>query len=363
MKKLLVLVVAAAVIGIVISRGRQPSLPAAQTGDDPGAVRPGAIAQVDASEVQAPQAAPVAVAPAEPAPAAPSPAEAEPQRLAQRPQEHPALTAPPLLSAMMRLPVRPAASPAPVPAPAPAAEGPSPTLDVLGRAQSLLKAGKRAEARDLLTPLYLQARGQRAAQLRRVLDAISAELVFNPRCTEGATVHVVAPGEVGVRIARRYGVNWGMIARINGMDKDAILHVGQKLKVLEGTPSIVVHRGEFRLTLLWNGAYVKEYSIGIGKAESPTPDGEFVVEDLVVRAPWTNPQGGIVKYGEPDYPLGERWMGFQDEPGANGLGIHGTNEEASIGTMCSNGCLRMHNADVLELYDFMTVGAHVTIEE
>ncbi len=353
MKKLLVLVVAAAVIGIVISRGRQPSLPAAQTGDDPSVARPGAFAHADASEVPAPQ----------PAPAAAVPAEAEPPRLAQdEPAPH-AISAPPLLSAMMRLPARPAAVPPPAAAPTPAVEGPSPATDALLRAQALLKAGKRAEARDLLTPLYLQASGRRAAQLRRVLDAISAELVFDPRCTEGATIHVVAPGEVGVRIARHYGVNWGMIARLNGMDKDAILHVGQKLKVLEGKPGIVVRKGEFRLTLLWNGAYVKEYAIGIGRADSPTPDGEFVVKDLVVQAPWTNPQGGIVKYGDPDYPLGERWMGFQNEPGANGLGIHGTNEEHSIGTQCSNGCLRMHNADVMELYDFVVPGTHVTIEE
>ncbi len=31
--------------------------------------------------------------------------------------------------------------------------------------------------------------------------------------------------------------------------------------------------------------------------------------------------------------------------------------------MCSSGCLRMHNADVLELYDFVVPGTKVTIED
>lgn len=354
MKKLLVLVVAAAVIGMVISRDRRPAPPAAQTADDPAVARPDATAHADAAQVQASQPAP---APA----AAPAPNE-EPKVAQKAPEPHAAPT-PPLLSAMTLLAGRASSAPAAASAPAPAVQSPPADTDALLKARSLLKAGKRVEARALLTPLYLQATGRRAQQLRRALDAISAELIFNPRCTEGATIHVVAPGEVGVRIARHYGVNWGMIARLNGMRKDAILHVGQKLKVLTGKPSIIVRKKEFRLTLLWNGAYVKEYAIGTGAADTPTPNGEFVIQDMVVRAPWTNPQGGIVKYGQPDYPLGERWMGFRDEPGANGLGIHGTNDESSIGTMCSSGCLRMHNADVLELYDFVVPGTRVTIED
>ncbi len=304
MKKLLVLVVAAAVIGMVISRDRQPAPSAAQTADDPAIARPGAMAHADATEVQASQPAP---APA----AAPAPAE-EPKVAQTAPEPH-AVATPPLLSAMTLLGNRTQAAPAA--APVPVADSHPTDVDALLKAQALLKAGKRVEARALLTPLYLQATGQRATQLRRALDAISAELVFNPRCTEGAIIHVVAPGEVGVRIAKQFGVNWGMIARLNGMEKNAILHVGQKLKVLRGKPSIVVHRKEFRLTLLWNGAYVKEYAIGTGTADSPTPNGQFVVEDMVVRAPWTNPQGGIVKYRRAGLPAGRALDGLPQRAG------------------------------------------------
>jgi len=344
----------AAVVGIVISRGREPSeVPAA----DEAAVQAAAIVHTEPAQqlitCPAPQpqqqAAPVAdAAPAaedeapEPAPKNEPPAEAKPL----------------LLSAVTLLPVKAPATPSSAPE-----AGPPPSLDALVQAQSLLKAGKRVEARRLLTPLYLEARGQRAAQFRTVLDAISRELVFNPRCLEGATVHVVAAGETLTRIGKQYGVNWRMIARLNGMQPDGMLRLGQKLKVLEGEPSMVIRRDEFRLVLLWNGAYVKEYPIGIGKEETPTPTGQFVVDTLLVKPRWYRPGGGVVEYGEESNPLGERWIGFADEPGASGIGIHGTNDEASIGTRCSNGCVRLRNADVVELYDFVREGTRVVITE
>ncbi|MDH5485676.1 MAG: L,D-transpeptidase [Gammaproteobacteria bacterium] len=43
--------------------------------------------------------------------------------------------------------------------------------------------------------------------------------------------------------------------------------------------------------------------------------------------------------------------------------IHGTNEEDSIGTPASHGCIRMRNEDVIELYDAVDVDCLVTIEE
>lgn len=43
--------------------------------------------------------------------------------------------------------------------------------------------------------------------------------------------------------------------------------------------------------------------------------------------------------------------------------IHGTNDEAGIGRPGSHGCIRMKNADVLELYSLVSVGTQVWIEE
>ena len=41
--------------------------------------------------------------------------------------------------------------------------------------------------------------------------------------------------------------------------------------------------------------------------------------------------------------------------------IHGTNHEDEIGQPASHGCIRMRNADVAELFDFVEIGTAVTI--
>ena len=44
------------------------------------------------------------------------------------------------------------------------------------------------------------------------------------------------------------------------------------------------------------------------------------------------------------------------------FGTHGPNKPASIGSAVSHGCIRMHNADVEELYARVPVGSRVLIE-
>lgn len=43
--------------------------------------------------------------------------------------------------------------------------------------------------------------------------------------------------------------------------------------------------------------------------------------------------------------------------------IHGTNHEDEIGTPASIGCIRMRNADVMDLYRQVEIGSEVLIEE
>jgi L,D-transpeptidase YbiS len=43
--------------------------------------------------------------------------------------------------------------------------------------------------------------------------------------------------------------------------------------------------------------------------------------------------------------------------------IHGTHDETDIGTPASHGCIRMRNADVIELFDLVAPGTRVDIDE
>mgnify|MGYP002683388506 CR=1 FL=1 len=48
-------------------------------------------------------------------------------------------------------------------------------------------------------------------------------------------------------------------------------------------------------------------------------------------------------------------------PAGQKYGIHGTDEPESIGSHASGGCVRLHNADVIRLYDQVSVGTAVEI--
>ena len=61
------------------------------------------------------------------------------------------------------------------------------------------------------------------------------------------------------------------------------------------------------------------------------------------------------------------WLDGLDEHNANTrdrfIYIHGTKHEDKIGNPASHGCVRMRNADVIELFDLVDEGAAVVIEE
>jgi lipoprotein-anchoring transpeptidase ErfK/SrfK len=227
--------------------------------------------------------------------------------------------------------------------------------------EALLAAGKRVPARKLLSDLYWRGDTKTRESAQAILERMNKEMVFNPRNTEGAKVHAVQQGEVLATIAKKYGVNWRMIARLNNIQPDSgFIRVGQPLKVLPGQQRILVDQSDFTLALFIDGHFIKQYRVGLGK-DGKTPMGEFVIEQMLIQPDWYPPEGGVIKYGEKGHVIGERWIGFKNQPGATGIGIHGTSEPQTIGAYCSNGCIRMNNEDVIELYDFVSPGTRVTI--
>ena len=61
------------------------------------------------------------------------------------------------------------------------------------------------------------------------------------------------------------------------------------------------------------------------------------------------------------------WLDGLDEHNTNTrdrfIYIHGTKHEDKIGNPASHGCVRMRNADVIELFDLVDEGASVVVEE
>jgi hypothetical protein len=116
---------------------------------------------------------------------------------------------------------------------------------------------------------------------------------------------------------------------------------------------ILVSRETFTLRLYKKLKLVKTYPIAVGRAGLDTPAGLYDIDDkqvnpswYVPNSPWAGALAGRVIPPGPDDPIKARWMGFYD-----GAGIHGTDEDWSIGSAASHGCIRMHIWDVEDLYD------------
>lgn len=120
---------------------------------------------------------------------------------------------------------------------------------------------------------------------------------------------------------------------------------------------IMINLPSYTLEYYENNNLVKKYPIAIGKPSTPTPRGLYKIQDKEVNPCWYPPdkKGYTVPSG-PDNPLGYRWMGFEFN-----YGIHGTNAPWSIGSAVSNGCVRMYEEDVEELFDHIQYNTPVSI--
>lgn len=125
----------------------------------------------------------------------------------------------------------------------------------------------------------------------------------------------------------------------------------------KGLARIIINIPSCTLELYKNNTLVREYPVGVGKPSTPTPIGKFFVTEKEVNPCWYPPGKDYVVPSGPDNPLGYRWMGF-----APLYGIHGTNAPWSIGFAVSNGCVRMQEADVEELFELIDCETPVFIE-
>jgi lipoprotein-anchoring transpeptidase ErfK/SrfK len=126
---------------------------------------------------------------------------------------------------------------------------------------------------------------------------------------------------------------------------------------------VVVNRPAFRLTVYEHLKPKKTFTVAVGRAGLETPAGLYHVEDKQVNPSWHVPNsawagdlaGKVIPPGPQD-PIKARWLGIY-----NGAGIHGTDELGSLGTAASHGCIRMAIPDVIQVYDWVPLGAPVFI--
>lgn len=124
------------------------------------------------------------------------------------------------------------------------------------------------------------------------------------------------------------------------------VHTARDSQTQGRNPSVEIRIDTNRpvLKLYRRGVLYKRYDVALGKPSTPSPIGKWKVVDK--QKNWG---GGF----------GTRWLGLNVPWGT--YGIHGTNRPELIGKYVSNGCIRMRNADVEQLYDLVPVGTPVII--
>ena len=117
----------------------------------------------------------------------------------------------------------------------------------------------------------------------------------------------------------------------------------------------MVDKSQNILVLKSDDEIIKTYRVSTG-LNNCTPVGNFKIISKLPNPVWFK-AGAIVPPESPENVLGSRWLGF-DLPG---YGIHGTIQPETIGQQITQGCVRMLNQDVEELYSLVPMGTEVTI--
>ncbi|MEY2517508.1 MAG: hypothetical protein QOJ89_4866 [bacterium] len=115
---------------------------------------------------------------------------------------------------------------------------------------------------------------------------------------------------------------------------------------------LVIDRSAKRAKLYRNGRKIWEAPVGVGKAGTPTPRGQFWIRERL--------KGNGGAYGPWAFGT-SAYSSISDWPKGGVVGIHGTNEPQLIPGTPSHGCVRIRNEKIKQLARLMPVGTPVRI--
>ncbi|MDP8266498.1 MAG: L,D-transpeptidase family protein [Candidatus Aceula meridiana] len=190
--------------------------------------------------------------------------------------------------------------------------------------------------------------------VQKRLEQANLGIIFSKAQTPQTVIHVVEKGDSLSKLGKKYNCTVALIKKSNNLKND-IIRIGQRLRIWAEPFSVLVDKSQNKLILKSGDEVVKVYTVATGKDNS-TPVGTFIIETKLVDPVWFK-SGAIIPPDSAQNELGARWMGFDIQ----GYGIHGTTHPESLGQQATAGCVRMHNDDVKELYDLLTLNTQVTI--
>lgn len=231
-----------------------------------------------------------------------------------------------------------------------------------------LNSGSLVAARTLAEKVISQSPAFSAPwrQAATIISTVNTQLINSDAPAPEKLSYIIKSGDSLARIAKKFNTTIEALQRGNDLPEgSARIYPGDVLRVYQGEWNIEVVKSNFVLILRDGGRLFKLYNVGVGR-QNRTPVGTFLIDTKQKEPAWT-PPGRHIPYGDPDNVLGTRWLGLKPTGETDrhllGYGIHGTWTPETIGTAASEGCIRMRNENVNELFALVPHGTPVRIKD
>jgi len=226
---------------------------------------------------------------------------------------------------------------------------------LLNQAKDLETKGNFLGAKDIYQKLINDfPNSAEVMNWQKKVEDINIKLLFSNTITPGSISYAIKPGDTLLKIAKEFKTTVDLIQKSNNITDNKIMP-GRKIKIWTAPFSLLVDKSQNTLILKTNEEIIKTYIVSTGINNS-TPVGNFKVVNKLSNPTWFK-AGAVVPAGSPENILGSRWLGFD----LAGYGIHGTIDPKSLGKQVTQGCVRMSNSDVEELYTIIPVGTEINI--
>jgi LysM repeat protein len=238
-------------------------------------------------------------------------------------------------------------------------------VEAMGRAAQEKQSGRTSQIASELMDLELEApwvpHRQALLDWSATLNKAQEGHRLHPDGVWSSLPYMVESGDTLGGIRKRFlnlhpelCICVGLLRWVNATGK--YLHPGQTLRIPTDASSVDIYL-EARLLVYRHGSeIVRAWDVGIGKVGHDTPLGQFQIGDKESEPSWK-----LLPHGHPDNPLGTRWLGWHRGGEKSSFGIHGTREPEGVGDRVSQGCVRMRNGDVEELYELLPRGAQIRV--
>lgn len=162
------------------------------------------------------------------------------------------------------------------------------------------------------------------------------------------------------RLALALGIGLAILAHGRAESRELVAFSAD---VPAGT--VVIKASERSLYLAQGDGSAIRYPVAVGMPGKQW-FGWSAIDGKYVEPAWSPPAEvkqdnprlpDLIPGGSPHNPMGPRALTLV----GGDYAIHGTNRPSSIGTFASYGCIRMYNADIVDLFDRVRVGTRVVM--